>query len=251
MNDKILYQFSISILVFFGLWYGLSQINFTQMLKIEELSRAHEEKLGELIYDVIKKTNQEISEDSLVALIDRIRDRICRSNNIDPHDIKIHILKSSDVNAFALPDKRLVLYSGLIDYCRNAEELSGVIAHEIAHMEHNHIMQKLTKEVGIAMLVTMAGGSSSSEIIKETLKIVSSTSFDRKQEIEADESAVEYMANANIDPEHFANLLFRFSHESMELPRQIQWMSTHPNSKDRAAEVLLLRREKTFVIEPI
>jgi predicted Zn-dependent protease len=42
-----------------------------------------------------------------------------------------------------MPGNRLVVFSGLIGACENAEELCGVLAHEIAHMEEGHIIVRL------------------------------------------------------------------------------------------------------------
>jgi predicted Zn-dependent protease len=155
------------------------------------------------------------------------------------------------VNAFALPDKHLVVYSGLIRYCKSAEELSGVLAHEISHMEQHHVMKKLVKEVGLSMLTTIAGGESSGEIMRQTIKLLSSTAFDREQEREADISAVHMMAKADIDPESFANFLFRLSQEKDDIPKHFEWLSTHPNSQDRSAEILQLRKQETYHSCPI
>jgi beta-barrel assembly-enhancing protease len=107
-------------------------------------------------------------------------------------------------------------------------------------------MKKHMKEVGLAMLTTMAGGGSSGEIARETARLLSSTAFDREQESEADHSAVHMMAKAGIDPEHLANFFFRLSHEKSNVPREFEWLSTHPNSEDRSSDVLALRKLETF-----
>ena len=54
------------------------------------------------------------------------------------------------------------------------------------------------------------------------------------------------MAKANIDPQYFANMLFRLSQEKDNMPKHFEWLSTHPNSQDRAAEILKLRKQVTF-----
>ncbi len=70
-------------------------------------------------------------------------------NDIDRDKIKVHLLFKDEVNAFALPDGHLVIFSGLILESENPEELSGVLAHELAHIELNHVMTKLMREVGL------------------------------------------------------------------------------------------------------
>jgi predicted Zn-dependent protease len=101
------------------------------------------------------------------------------------------------------------------------------------------------------MLMTIAGGQSGGEILRQTARTLSSTAFDRGQESEADTAAVGIMAAAGIDPEHLANFLYRLSQEKDDVPKSLEWLSTHPNSADRAAVILALRREADLVPRPI
>ncbi len=67
---------------------------------------------------------------------------------------------------------------------------------------------------------------------------ITSSAFNRAEETEADDHAVTYLVNAGMDPEHFANMLFRLLVEESDLQKQLGWISTHPNTSDRASEVL-------------
>jgi len=113
------------------------------------------------------------------------------------------------------------------------------------------VMKKLVKEVGLSMLLTIAGGESSGEIGRQVVKLLSSSAFDREQEGEADRSAVHMMAKADIDPENLANFLFRLSQEKKIIPRNLEWLSTHPNSQDRSAEILKLMKQETYHPRPV
>jgi beta-barrel assembly-enhancing protease len=248
---KVIFQFLVLLALFLCIWLILGRIDFEQRADIKGLSKANEKKLGELISDLLKRTHKEVEEDSVLRLVDSIKTRICLSNNIPSSEISVHVLASGEVNAFALPDRHLVICSGLIGYCRSAEELSGVIAHEIAHMENNHITRKLVKEAGLAVLLTLAGGDSGPQILKEVARLLTSTAFDRKQESEADASAVRFLARAGIDPEHLANFLFRLSADKKGLPRELGWMSTHPDSGERTAQILRLRKKESFTAVPV
>lgn len=248
--QKFLFQLFISVVIFFSLWFGLSQINFVDRTDMESFSKENEKRLGDFILKTIKATGQEVDSAKVRAVIDSIGRRLCEKNNIDYSQIKIHVIKSHEVNAFALPDHNMVIYTGLILDAKNAEEVAGVMAHEIGHMEKDHVMKKLVKEIGIAMLFTIAGGDAGFEIMKEAARVLSSTAFDRSQESEADAFAVELMAKANINPEHLSNFLFRMG-KAHDIPEELVWLSTHPDSKERAAEILKKKKEFTFQEEPL
>lgn len=245
MTDKILTQLALMVALFFGVWFSLSQIKFVDTDQVEGFARENERKLGQMILETITTTNDKIKNEKVHAVIDSIKARICRTRAIDCRDIKIHMIRNSEVNAFALPDNHMVIYSGLIEYAQNAEEVAGVMAHEIGHMEKKHVMKKLVKEVGLEMLFAMAGGDAGFEIVRETGKTLSSTAFDRKQEGEADEYAVETLAGSNIDPQHLSNFFFRLS-QKHNIPAELAWVSTHPDTKERAADIIKKKKEFTF-----
>lgn len=249
--QKAFTHFLLLSFSFFGIWFSLSLIDYRGIFEIEEFTKENERKLGELILDAVGKSNKAITRTNVTRVTTEIKDRICESNGIADSTITIHIIAVDDVNAFALPGNNLVVFTGLIQYCRTPEELAGVIAHEIAHIEHQHVKEKMMKEVGLAMLISLSGGDSGGEIVRQTIKILSSTAFDRDQESEADQYGIRYMANAGIDPQHSANFLFRLSGEKNDISKHFQWLSTHPNSSDRAAHILTLRKQVSYTSRPI
>lgn len=245
MTDKILTQFALFVISFFAIWFALSQINFIDEDDVHGFARENEKRLGEMILETITTTNETIKDEKINAVIDSIKVRICRTKAIDCDKIKIHVIRNSEINAFALPDNHMVVYTGLIEYADNAEEVAGVMAHEIGHMEKNHVMKKLVKEVGLEMLFAIAGGDAGFEILRQTGKTLSSSAFDRQQEREADDYAVETLARANVDPQHLSNLFFRLS-QKHDIPEELAWISTHPDSKDRAADIIKKKKEYSY-----
>jgi len=248
---KITYQFFTLAALFFGIWLLLSRIDFVKDFHIVQITKANERKLGDLILRDVKQNTGELESDSVKIFINGIKKRLCTANGIKDSSITIDIFLNEDVNAFALPGNHIIVYSALIEYCKNPEELCGVLAHEIAHIKHGDVIKKLTREIGFSMLTTIAGGNAGGQISRDVIKLLSSTAFDREQEEEADTAAVRMMANANIDPEYFADLLFRLSKEKNDVPKRLEWISTHPNSQDRSAEVLNLRKHFVFHSIPI
>lgn len=245
MTDKILTQFAVLLVAFFTVWYVLSQFDYLEEDEVREFAKVNEQKLGKLILETITATNESIKNEKINAVIDSIKVRICRTKTIDCEKIKIHIIHNSEINAFALPDNHMVIYTGLIEYAEHAEEVAGVMAHEIGHMEKNHVMKKLVKEIGLEMLFAMAGGDAGFEIARETGKTLSSSAFDRRHEHEADEYAVEILALANIDPQHLSNFFFRLS-QKHHLPEGFAWISTHPDTKERAADIIKKKKEYSY-----
>jgi predicted Zn-dependent protease len=248
---KAIIQGLITILLFFGAWYALTQVDWLSLFKIQKITNKTEQKLGELFWEVFKKTEQENKDTPVVNSIDSIVIKICKENKIDREKIKVHILKSNEINAFALPDGHLVIYSELILNSENQQELAGVICHEIAHIELNHVMKKLVKEIGLSVLISMTTGNGGAEIIKETAKMLSSSAFDRGLEKEADLKAVDYMINAKLNPESFANFLYRLSDKEHEITNYVTWVNTHPEPIERSEYIIEYSKGKTTNYEAV
>jgi predicted Zn-dependent protease len=227
---KPLLQLALMAICFLGLWFGLTRIDWMTVFNVEEKSQNAEKKLGELYWDILKNMHEEITDKEVTASVDSLITRICTRNDINSEKIKLHLVAKDDINAFALPDYHIVVFSGLIQACENEAELCGVLAHELAHLEKGHIMDKLVKEIGLSVLLSMTTGSGSPEIIRQAIKVLTSSAYDRKLESEADRVGVDYLINAGIDPEGFAELMFRMAADEKDLPDHLFWITTHPGS---------------------
>lgn len=247
MIRKIAIELALSVAIIAAVWFGLSQVDWMKILNIEQTAQNTEEKIGDLFWDLMKKSETVITAESVVAPVDSMLTRICVSNSIDRKKIKLHLLRKDEMNAFALPNNHLVVYSGLITACENEAELCGVMSHELAHIEKNHVMNKLVKEIGLSVLISMSTGNGNAETIKAAIKQLSSTAYDRKLETEADLIAIDYLIEAGIDPEPFANFMYRLADETKHLPNQIYWISTHPESKERAEKMIEHIRKRNFI----
>ncbi len=235
---KTIFQGTLIILLFFGTWFALTQIDWVEIFKVQQATDKTEQKLGELFWEIFQKTEKENKNIHVINSIDSIVTHICKANKIDRETIKVHVLNKDEINAFALPNGHLIVYSGLILNSDNQEELTGVICHEIAHIELNHVMKKLVKEIGLSVLISMTTGNGGTEIIKETAKMLSSSAFDRSLEKDADIKAVDYLIKAKVNPEPFANFLYKLSAKENEETKYLTWTSSHPDSKERAEYIV-------------
>ena len=217
--------------------FSISSIDLVNIFELQSYKNVNEKHIGKLYYEFFKSQHNEIENKKIKEYLESVVAKISESNFIE-RDIKLHILESDEINAFALPDDHMVIYTGLIKDCDDPEELFGVIAHEIAHMEHNHIMKKVIKELGIAAVISLSSNQSSAEIIKSISEKVISSAFDRNLEEEADKSAVLYLKHSKIDPRPFANFFKKIAEKSKNLPEMIYWVSSHPESMKRYDSVV-------------
>jgi len=153
------------------------------------------------------------------------------------------------LNAFAMPGGKVGVFSGLIDFCENEDQLASVIAHEIAHVAAKHTHERfsqgmLMKPLGVATSVGLSasvGGSGiyiPSGIGSSTgsgVTALAQAGFDRGKELEADEIGLTYMAKAGYDPEQALVLLQRMEDHlaSQGAQTQVTWLANHPGFPER------------------
>jgi len=245
MINKTLFQGVVLVVVFFGMWFGLSKLDFVKFFEIEKHTSSAENKIGDLIWDQIQETENVVTNDSIVKTLDKLLLPICKANGIKRDSLKIHIVKKDEINAFALPNNHLVVYTGLITDCNKQEALQGVIGHEIAHIENNHVMKKLSKEIGLSVLISATTGGKGGEILKQILSTLSSSAYDRTLEKEADMESVKYLLKADINPEPMADFMYQLA-QKQEVPDAFAWISTHPESEERAKYILDYLKGKKY-----
>lgn len=234
---KTLFKGLSIVAAFFGMWFLLSQIDYITVFKIDKAKSATEKGVGDMIWDQIKTTEDIIVNDSITKTLDKLLKPLCKENDIERDSLKVHIIKKDEVNAFALPNGHLVVYTGLIEASKNEQALIGVLGHEIAHIENNHVMKKLSKEVGLSVLMSVTTGNNNGKVMRELMHTLSSSAYDRSLEKEADMVSVEYMLKAKVDPAPFADFLYDMSFDN-KLESALSWINSHPESEERAKYVL-------------
>ncbi len=234
---KVFIQGFIIVLSFLFIFYAFKRIPWKNIFPIEAISKKTEEGLGKVIIESINQTHETLEDQELNGFIDSLITVICKSNQLEKEKYKIHIIREGEINAFALPDAHIVIHTGLIEQAKNPEGLFGVIAHEMAHVEQNHVMQKLLKEMGLNALLSIVTGGNQGGVLQETAKVLSSTAFDRGLESEADMTAISYLSNANINPIYFADFMRDLAAKEPKEMQYFKWISTHPESKERAEKI--------------
>ncbi|WP_135210518.1 M48 family metallopeptidase [Vitreimonas flagellata] len=161
-----------------------------------------------------------------------------RSNVARRDDIWITIVDAPFPNAFALPDYSIIVTDDLIEMAESPDEVTGVIAHEIAHIEHNHVMKNIIRNVGAGVFFDIVfGGAGAGQAIAIASVNLTGLRYSRDDETDADLRGFEYMDAAGIDTGGVARLFARFTEMAEEqgggdIPTLL---SSHPASAERAA----------------
>lgn len=123
---------------------------------------------------------------------------------------KVHVVDWGLVNAFAVPGNRIVMTRGLIKKAASADEVAGVLAHEMGHGLELHPETGVVRAIGMtaALQLIFAGGT---ETLGNIGSLLLQLKFSRGAEREADAQAFRILKGAKITPTALADFFKRIS----------------------------------------
>jgi beta-barrel assembly-enhancing protease len=157
------------------------------------------------------------------------------------------VVKSGIVNAFALPDGTIIIYTGLLNRMDDYDELAGLIGHEVSHINDRHSMKMLCRNLSGRIFISLIFSDINGlmEVITDNARNLQSLSYSRQFEKQADEQGTDLMIINRINPNGMIKLFTRLkTEEKVTVP---VFISTHPMTCNRIQEIQKIIKEKSFV----
>jgi predicted Zn-dependent protease len=154
---------------------------------------------------------------------------------------EINTLQTDDMNAYAMPGGKIMVYSGLVDKLNLTDaELAAVIGHEISHALREHTRERVSRayaqQIAIAGLAVVTGaGAGAMDLANEVASVTFQLPHSREQESEADVMGLELMARAGYDPHSAVSVWQKMMAAEKSSPPQ--FLSTHPSPGNRISEL--------------
>ncbi len=161
---------------------------------------------------------------------------------------KYFVIRDPNMNAFSVPGGYIYVYLGLLRQVQSIDELAGVLAHEIAHVEANHFLRG-QKKMEIANIATLAsiilaavlgGGeqAAAAGTLAQAAQISTQLHYSREFEREADLMALRYLHSSGFSTQGMLSLFETFYAKARinadDLP---PYFYTHPLPAERINEV--------------
>lgn len=163
-----------------------------------------------------------------VTRVNTIGKNLLTKNKL-PNNIKFVVQESDDVNAFANAEGEVWVFTGLLKFVTNDNELAAVIAHEIGHIVNHHVAKQSTASAIGGTLIANSGLSSSAQKLANTAATVSILKLSRVEEYEADITGVDLLVNAGYNPLGMVSLLNSLNAGGSTS----DFLSTHPAGDKR------------------
>ena len=150
----------------------------------------------------------------------------------------IRVIDNEAVNAMALPGGQLIVFTGLLRKAERADQVAGVLGHEMAHVTKRHHLRTLIKAAGLMVAIQFALGDTAgvAEIIRQQASGALLSSQSREHELEADAEGAHMLAAAGLDtaamPEFFALMKTLSGSQATGIAG---WFASHPDHDERIA----------------
>jgi len=166
------------------------------------------------------------------------------TQNPNPQQWEVQVFEDDQANAFALPGYKIGVYTGLLKYAKNQDQLAAVMGHEVAHVIAKHgnerVSSQLATQAGLEIASVVLGGTQDADnaMILAGLGLGVQYGiilpFSRSHESEADLIGLDLMAKAGFNPEESVTLWKNMSQAGTSPP---EFLSTHPSGDTRIKQL--------------
>jgi predicted Zn-dependent protease len=142
------------------------------------------------------------------AALDRLTQRLAAAASDKPIQPKVILLDWSLVNAFAVPGGQIILTRGLVQRAGSADEVAGVLAHELGHTLELHPEVGIIRALGLAAATQLAFAGSQGTVSNIGV-LLTQLRYTRIAEREADQHALRALKGAGISAKGFGDFFER------------------------------------------
>lgn len=138
-------------------------------------------------------------------------------------------------NAFALPGGQLVITDQLWLLAERPDEIAGVLAHEIAHVDNRHATRKVLEASALPLIIVWLTGDvdGATDVLINAPTMFISAAHSRSFEREADQDGAMIAARAGYDPRALGTILQKMTEDCAPECRGDNFLSSHPPTDER------------------
>ncbi len=213
----------------------------------QSMSLKAEQIVGLASYKRLQRNNYIYNNPLVSGYISYLGNKLSTSIMDDDRKYTYFVVRSEQVNAFAIPGGYIGLNAGLINLTSSEAQLAGVVAHEISHVKLRHSAEMIANmslnniPMWAGIIAGIFAGNAEASMAALRLGIGQSSQMSinliRENEIEADDYGIEIMTRSNYDLEEMSNFFKTMSNVSGEIQREVSYLSTHPMYENRISHI--------------
>lgn len=230
-------------------WGVYAIIQFIRQPAANIISIENEIKFGEMLEQ--QSFNEasgyhRVHDEMVDSAMQVIHQRLMSGLGQSEYAYHIQVVDLPDANAFAIPGGKIFVQTGLIQFCHSPEELAAVLAHEMGHVEKRHTINQLVKQFGLSALIAMISDGNVGVVEKISGDLLTNM-FSREDESEADDYALNLLANSGIRPATLGEVFQRMKNEEGDMTGAMNLLSTHPELEQRSVKASAFQVNAEFI----
>jgi predicted Zn-dependent protease len=179
----------------------LLNMGWLTSIAARQVPASWEEKLGKAAFGQYQVQADVIQDPRTTKLLADLTGVLTQALPESRYQFHFYVVRDPALNAFALPGGYVVLNSELLLRAESAEEVLGVLAHEISHVTSQHGTRNLIASAGLYLTVQAALGDASGLLatLAGAAPFLLSQKYSRGFENEADSQGFDLLQHAQID----------------------------------------------------
>ncbi|MDO8547748.1 MAG: M48 family metallopeptidase [Nitrospirales bacterium] len=208
--------------------------------------------LGESVVQQLAPIDRRCADGRLRDSVDSIMARLEAARPDSPYRFHVTVVDGPVFNAFAAPGGQIVLFRKMLQSAERPEDLAGVLAHEMQHIYHRHAMKALVRDLSVAAIVGAVFGDITGigALAVAAGRTLTTLHYSRETETEADREGLRLLQAARVDPAGMVRFFETLKKHTGDagLPA---YLSTHPDTEQRLAEMKALAEATPVQSEPL
>lgn len=194
-----------------------------------------EERLGQAVVEHMAPPKKQCLDSTRARVIGDISTALTAPLPRQPYTFRVMVVDDPTVNALAAPGGYIVIFRGLLERTRTAEELAGVLAHEFQHVLRRDATRALLQHASSGLLLAALTGDAGGAMVYglEAARTLGALKYSRQNEEEADAEGMRMLIRAGIDPAGMIAFFETLERGNEKSPAVLKYLSTHPQTKDR------------------
>lgn len=196
------------------------------------------------------------------ALLSDMAAPLVKAAGLEPGNVDIVLIGDPTINAFVAGGQAVYIHSGLINAADNANEVQGVIAHELGHITGGHVIRFnegaaaasrisiLSMLLGVGAALAGGGDAAMGVVMAgQQAALGKFLAFSRVQESSADAAGAQYLSKAGITGKGSLSFFAKLQNQAMrygyDQSDEASFRQTHPLSAER-----ITRLREDYVKDP-
>jgi len=206
--------------------------------------------IGEQVMASIRRSTARIQDPLVYDYLTNILYRLLPSAPLEDKNLKLVIIDSPTLNAFAVPGGIVGVNGGLFLNAATEQQFASVLAHELAHLSQRHFARRMQQQEASAPLtvagmiagilltaVTQSDVGIAAIAGTQALSMQNMLAYSRAHEKEADRVGMEILASSGLDPRGMPEMFeIMMRHNRLQGNRLPEYLSTHPLTQSRVAD---------------